>query len=109
MKITKKSMKKITNKKLYKCKTKGCEKKYTNVGLLQNHQVQEHEKIMVKFISLIDNVYQWGYEYEGKRKANEFRNSPNDYALQLGVLLRILEALRDIRYELRQEKKIVNL
>ena len=93
----------------YRCLVKGCDKKYNNREILKAHTSRKHEEIYVKFFSLLNSVTQWGYRYEGSDAANEFRKNPNDYALQMSVLLHILDVLKEIRYELRQDKKIINL
>src|SRR3990167_11437805 len=92
----------------YRCSVKGCDKKYNNRGLLKTHIGRKHEEIFATFYSLLNSVSQWGYKYEGSDAANEFRKNPHDYALQMSVLLHILDVLKEIRYELRQDKKIIN-
>ena len=93
----------------YRCLANGCEGRYNKRELLRVHAREKHDKVLVKFLSLVDNVYQWGYEYVGSDAANKFRKQPSDYALQMSVLLHILDTLKDIRYELRKEKKVINL
>ena len=96
-------------KKTKQCIEKDCGKEFKSFELLWKHKVQEHLAEHVSYYSLIENVYQWGYEHKGKRKANEFRKHPYDFALQMSVLLHILNALQDIKRELQKEKKVVDL
>ena len=93
----------------HRCLVKGCDERYNNRELLKVHGKRKHEKILVQYFSLLDNVRQWGHGYEGSDAADEFRKTPSDYALQMSVLLHILDTLKDVRYELRQGKKITNL
>ena len=69
----------------------------------------------VSFQSLISPHHNWGYEYKGKgekavieakKNAEQARKNPNNFSLQMGALLHIINLLESIDRKLKREKVI---
>lgn len=104
----------MKTKKQKRVRCSDCRRLFGNKGARGRHWMTQHyvpytpppkppepEMKHVPFIDLVRNS-QWGKDYPVKGKKN-----PSDNDIMMGLLALIVEELREIKRELRREKKIV--
>ena len=60
----------------------------------------------VSYFSLCSHPEQWARTFTNKKDCEEFKNSPDDPSLQIGILLNIWQELRQIKWNTSLLKNI---
>lgn len=67
---------------------------------------KEPKKFWFNYRELVDEYSNWGREVEGIKCFREAKKSPSDADLQFAFLVKIVDLLREIRDEVKRDRKI---